>query len=401
MTSTAKASVRTLLPLAVVTGTSMLAMDLYLPAVPALQTSLATSVAAAQATVAVFLAGLAASQLMWGAALNRFGPRRCVQVSVALLVLTSIGCALAGDITTLLAMRLLQGLAAGAATVVVPSVVRATLDDEDAVRGMATIAMIESSVPAAGPVLGTALLAVADWRATFWVLAALSLAALPFAVRATPLRLPGLGSTQPASLTALLRDRRFMRLAASHALCVGALLTFVASAPQLLHHALGLGATAFATLQVVGVASFMLMASQSARISRRLGTAGAVRVGALAQVGLCLVLLLATAIDMVSPLVLALFWGGFCGTTAVREPPVFSDALDVAPAQMGRAAALLTLSLLLAGAVGTQAVAPFMDGRSATPLAAALLLMCVVSLLLVTPYPRKPDASVPRPQSRG
>lgn len=389
MTTTARASVRTLLPLAVVTGTSMLAMDLYLPAVPALQASLSTSVAAAQATVALFLAGLAASQLLWGAALNRFGPRRCVQVSVVLLVLTSIGCALAGGITTLLVLRLVQGLAAGAATVVVPSVVRATLDDEDAVRGMATIAMIESSVPAAGPLLGAALLIVADWRATFWVLAAVGLVALPFALRATPARLPGLGSAQSASLRALLRDQRFVRLAASHALCIGTLLTFVASAPQLLHHALGLDAAAFATLQVVGVASFMLMASQSARFSRRLGIGGAVRSAALAQVGLCLALLLVAVFDLLSFPVLAVFWSGFTGTTAVRGPPAFSDALDVAPAQMGRAAAVLTLALLLAGAAGTQAVAPFMDGRSAVPLAVMLLLMCTLSVLLVTPYPHK------------
>jgi predicted MFS family arabinose efflux permease len=252
-------------------------------------------------------------------------------------------------------------------------------------------------VPAAGPVLGTALLVVADWRATFWVLAVLSLAALPFAVRATPRHLPGLGAAHSASLAALLRDRRFVRLAASHALCIGALLTFVASAPQMLHHALGLDAAAFAALQLVGVASFMLMASQSARFSRRLGTAGAVRAGALAQVALCLVWLLATAFDMLSPVVLALFWSGFCGTTAVRGPPAFSDALDVTPAQLGRAAAVLTLALLLAGAVGTQAVAPFMDGRSAVPLASALLLMCALSLLLVTPYPHKP-AQLPAPR---
>jgi hypothetical protein len=180
-------------------------------------------------------------------------------------------------------------------------------------------------------------------------------------------------------------------------LCVGALLTFVASAPQLLHHALGLDAAAFAALQVVGVASFMLMASQSARVSRRLGVGGAVRSGALAQVGLCLALLLVAVFDMLTFPVLAVFWSGFTGTTAVREPPAFSDALDVAPAQMGRAAAVLTLALLLAGAVGTQAVAPFMDGRSAVPLASALLLMCALSLLLVTPYPHKP-AQLPAPR---
>lgn len=64
----------------------------------------------------------------------------------------------------------------------------------------------------------------------------------------------------------------------------GALLTFVASAPQLMRHALELGASAFALLQVLGVASFIVMASQSGRISQRLGPAGAIRVGAFAAV---------------------------------------------------------------------------------------------------------------------
>jgi MFS family permease len=58
-------SVRTVLPLALVSGTSMLAMDLFLPAVPSLQGALGIEVAQAQATVALFLAGLAGSQLLW------------------------------------------------------------------------------------------------------------------------------------------------------------------------------------------------------------------------------------------------------------------------------------------------------------------------------------------------
>ena len=51
------ASVRMVVPLALVTGTSMLAMDFYLPAVPALQKSFGVDVTLAQATVAVFLGG--------------------------------------------------------------------------------------------------------------------------------------------------------------------------------------------------------------------------------------------------------------------------------------------------------------------------------------------------------
>jgi len=58
-------SIRTVLPLAFVTGVSMAAMDLYLPAVPALQTGLGISVPLAQATIAVYLAGLAGAALVW------------------------------------------------------------------------------------------------------------------------------------------------------------------------------------------------------------------------------------------------------------------------------------------------------------------------------------------------
>lgn len=89
----AASSVRTILPLSIVTCTSMLAMDLYLPAVPTLEPSLGIDVTLAQGTIAVFLAGPAASQLLWAEVLTRLGPRLCVQSGLSLLVLSSVGCA--------------------------------------------------------------------------------------------------------------------------------------------------------------------------------------------------------------------------------------------------------------------------------------------------------------------
>lgn len=393
---TARASVRTLLPLALLTGTSMLAMDLFLPAVPTLQTSLHIGVSQAQATIAVFLAGLAASQLWWGTALNRFGPRRCAWFGVALLALASLGCALAPHIEALLAMRLAQGVAAGAATVVAPSVIRATLSDVDAVRALATIASIEAIVPAAGPVLGTALLTWTDWRAAFWLVCAAALVVWPFVVHVTPTRLPGLDHAMPARYRDILANVRFTRLALSHALALGALLTFVASAPQLLKHTLGLAAPAFAMLQVIGVAGFMAMASQSARISQRIGPMRAVRAGAVVQCLLCAALLPCAWLDALPFVAIAALWCAFCAAMAVRGPAAFSQALRLPPAQMGRASALMMLLLLLAGAAGTQAVAPFMDAPSAVPLAAAMLAMTLASLALVVCCGRVPPPHLDR-----
>ncbi len=388
MSSSSSASIRTILPLAFVTGVSMAAMDLYLPAVPALQVGMGISISLAQATVAVYLAGLAAAQLLWGEWLNRLGPRRCVQIGLALLTLTSLGCALAPNIETLLVFRLLQGLAAAAATVVAPTVVRATLADADVVRGIAAISMVEAIVPAAGPVLGALLLQVTDWRGTFWVLAALSLLVLPWVVKIAPRRLPGLDLDHDASYVAILRNRSYLRLALSHALCIGALLTFLASAPQLLQHSLGLGSDAFALLQVLGVGSFMLGASQSGRLAKRLGHARVVRLGASVQLVACTLALLVAWLGQLPYAAVAAYWMCFCGSLAIRGPATFVDALAVPPAQMGRATAMLVLALLAAGALGTQLVAPFLGGEgSAVPVFCGVLVQLLVSAALVWRYP--------------
>jgi MFS transporter, DHA1 family, multidrug resistance protein len=383
------ASIRTILPLAFVTGVSMAAMDLYLPAVPALQTGMGISVPLAQATVAVYLAGLAGAQLLWGELLNRLGPRLCIQIGLLLLVLTSLGCAVAPNIETLLALRLLQGVSAAAATVVAPTVVRATLADADVVRGIAAISMVEAIVPAAGPVLGALLLRLTDWRGTFWVLAALALLVLPWVVKIAPRKLPGLDMQHDAGYLGILSNRSYLRLAGSHALCIGALLTFLASAPQLLQHTLGLGTAAFALLQVLGVGSFMLGASQSGRLAKRLGHARVVRLGSVVQLLACsAALLLAWSGQPLPYAAVAAYWMCFCGALAIRGPATFVDALALPPAQMGRATALLVLALLAAGALGTQLVAPFLGhAQSAVPVFAGVLIQLLVSAALVWRYP--------------
>lgn len=386
------ASIRTTLPLAIVTCTSMLAMDLFLPAVPTLQRALGIGVEPAQATIAVFLVGLAASQLLWAEALARWGPRRTVQAGLSLLVLGSTGCALAPQIAPLLAMRLVQGVGAGAATVVAPTVVRATLSGTDAVRGLAAIAMIESIVPAVGPVVGAALLGYTSWRGTFWLLAATTLLVLPFVVRVTPAELPGLDRAVDADFRRILSNGRYVRLASSQALAMGALLTFVASAPQLVVNVFGRGASAFAALQVIGVAGFAGMASQAGRISHILGPARAIQVGAAVQLTSCAALAVTSTFARLPFAGIAAFWAIFCGALAVRGPASFSEALDLPPSQMGRASAIMVLAILLSGAVGTQAIAPFMDGRTPAPLALGMFGLCIVSAGLVMPYPRSANA---------
>ncbi|MCC2674549.1 MAG: proP [Ramlibacter sp.] len=378
------AAIRTVLPLATITCTAMLAMDLYLPAVPDMQSGLGLSIPQGQATVAIFLAGLAASQLFWGEALHRWGARRCTAAGLVLLVGGSVGCALANDYAWLMAMRLLQGIGGGASTVVVPAVIKSTLSERDSHRGIAAVSMIEAIVPAAGPVLGTLLLLVADWRWTFGLVALLAFAAAPFALRASPAAPPA-HVASGAGYGALLRDGRFVRLALAHSLSFAALFVFVASGPQVLNPSWGMHA--FAVAQVVGVAAFIVAASQSGRIGDRLGRARTVQFGAWAHLASCAAFTLLLAGGLAPYGVVLVFWALFCGTLGVRGPAAFSDALHVPLAQVGRASALLVLMLLVCSAAATQITAFFLEAHGLRAVAAGMVLLAAASLALVLRYP--------------
>jgi predicted MFS family arabinose efflux permease len=210
---------------------------------------------------------------------------------------------------------------------------------------------------------------------------------LPIVTRITPYELPGLDRSTPAGYGRVLANRRFLRIILSHALMMGALLMFVASAPQLLRNVYGLGASAFATLQVIGVAGFIITASRSSRIAARIGNARAVKLGAVAHVLICAALALLSLAGYASYPALLVFWCCFCCFLAVRGPPAISDALHLPAAQMGRATAVMILALLIAAAAGTQLIAPLLDSPSVFPIAVGMLSLTLGSIAMVTPYP--------------
>ncbi|WP_426164937.1 MFS transporter [Pseudoduganella sp. R-34] len=379
---------RLALPLASLTALGLLASDLYLPAIPVMAAELGASIPSAQATMALFMAALALSQLAWGWAADHFGDRRTIMAGTVLLGGGSLVCAMAPGIDWMLAGRLLQGLGAGAATVAVPALIRRRFNEADAVKALAMVAMAESTIPAVGPVAGAAIVLYADWRTTFWLIAAMSLLLLPLVARIVG-RAPA--SAHPAATPAqrgyapLLRNRRYLRYAFSYALMFGALLMYVASAPVLVTHALGLGIEAFAILQICGVLAFMLGASAAVRLVKRLGQQWLVRSGTLLQflagaglMGMALAGLAGTR-GLVALAVLAAL---FCGGLGLRGPATMGGALHAAGDDAGKGAGLLMFLAFACVAGATQLVAPFLH-YGLLPLGALLFAMVSASALLL------------------
>jgi MFS transporter, DHA1 family, multidrug resistance protein len=381
------------LPLASLTAVGMLATDFYLPAVPMLSAQLGGSTTAAQATLAVFMAALAASQLLWGWASDRFGEGRVILLGTALLGGASVLCAIAPNIAVLLLGRAIQGLGAGAATVVVPALLRKRSSEADAVKAIALVGMAESVIPALGPVAGALVLTHGSWRWTFLILALLTLALAPMISRIVQsdaesgnadtdrnMRAGAALSLSAAVLSyrPVLGNARFVRLALSYALMFGALLMFVASAPQLVTAWLGIPVAGFAVLQIFGVAAFMLGAAGGGKLVRRLGADVLIKLGIWTQAGACLIFLALAATELRSLSALIGAWAVFCVGLGIRAPSTMARALSLAGEAAGRASGLLMFLAFAISALATMLVAPLLGG-GLMPVAIGLILMVAAS----------------------
>src|SRR5215831_5797701 len=96
--------------LGALTALGPLSIDMYLPSFQAIARDLAASPARVQLTLAVYFIALGIGQAFYGPISDRFGRRRPLCVGLSVYVLASAGCALAGSIETLIAVRFVQAL---------------------------------------------------------------------------------------------------------------------------------------------------------------------------------------------------------------------------------------------------------------------------------------------------
>jgi DHA1 family bicyclomycin/chloramphenicol resistance-like MFS transporter len=250
----------TTLALIAVTGTSALATDTYIAALPAMRDSLQTSDTAVQLTLTACIGGLAVGQLLIGPVSDARGRRRIIVVATIAFVVMSVVCALATSIA--------QGFAAGAATAVGRAVVTDTFEGRRAAAKFGTLTAVSLIGPVAGPAIGGLLLPLGGWRAIFWFLAAVGVLMTVAAVTGIPETLPpdrrrpgGVGELLSRSVE-LVRDRRFITPVAVQALVTCGFFIYIGGSSIVLQTDLHLTAAAytlvFATNATTMIASSLL-----------------------------------------------------------------------------------------------------------------------------------------------
>lgn len=252
------------------------AVDTYLPSFPAIADEMGTTEVLMQQTLTAYLIPFGVMMLFHGAISDAVGRRPVILAGVGGFVIASIGCALATNMTMLLACRALQGLVAGASTSLSRAVVRDAYQGHEAQRQMSRVMMIFSLAPAVAPIIGGWLQTSLGWRANFWFLALFGLVLLVACLRYLPETHPAHARQRfaPAPLLAAYRhvalNPRFILLAGTSSLAFAGFFLYVLSAPAFIYRHLGLTAHDFAWLFMAGVIGMMLGAYLSGRLAGRL-----------------------------------------------------------------------------------------------------------------------------------
>ncbi|WP_143447540.1 Bcr/CflA family efflux MFS transporter [Kineosporia sp. R_H_3] len=364
-------------------GLAPLCTDLYLPVLPQLAKDLAAPTSQAQLTITAVLLGLATGQVVAGPLSDRFGRRPLLLGGLLAFVVANLVSAVVDDVTVLVVVRLLAGLAASATVVTTRAVIADAFPAAEAARGYAALAAVMGIAPIAAPLAGGLLTYVTGWRGMFVVLAAIG--ALLAAV--AHVRIPetlAVGDRRPArprdvaaGLVDCLRSRRFVAYMAAIGFSGGLLFTYIASSSFVLQDLHGLSARQYSLDFAANATGILALVFVSRHLVTRTGPGPLLRAGQAVAAAGALVLL---ASELLGGSLIGVLVGFFLAVSSVGLIHSNATALGMAAAPGGAGAASGMLGIM-GFAVGSL-VAP-LGGLGGSGLAMAVV-MAACALLAPT-----------------
>lgn len=361
---TPQGSLRIITILALVGATGPFSIDMYLPAMPQMADALAASPAAMQMTITGYLIGVAIGPLIFAPLSDAHGRKPTQTGLLAFYGAASAGCALASSAEALIALRVAQAVAGGAAGVVARAML-ADLYRGDALSRATSIMMtIFTAAPVVAPLFGAWLLEVADWRWIFWTLVAIAFLSI-LALQTVPETLPPEERSpyRPRAVfggyLAMMRSAVARRYLASTFAFAFMFFAMLAASPFIFIEHFGVSpgrfALIFASISLASLAANFI----NARLVFRLGYEGMLRAATWALGGL------AVAMAVVAATGAGGVWGVFAvmvwlmGVFHVSIANTMAGMMSAMGRRAGAASAALTFWRFVGGALGSFTVGAF------------------------------------------
>ncbi len=264
-----------------VTATTPLAVDMYLPAFPAIADSLGAAKSDVQLTLTSFFIGLAIGQLIYGAVADRIGRKKPLIGGLILASVASLLCATANTVDQLIALRFLQALGVCAGAVVARAMVRDMFTPKEGARFYSLLMAIMGVAPILAPLGGSLVVALGSWEWIFGIISAfgfITVAAVALLLPETHEGNPGVRFSRVFHIYgSILMNRTFVKYALAGGIANAGLFAYIAGASFVLqvHYdmspglfAIAFGANAFGLIGLTQVNRYLLKRHSFAAILR-------------------------------------------------------------------------------------------------------------------------------------
>jgi DHA1 family bicyclomycin/chloramphenicol resistance-like MFS transporter len=234
--------------MATLTALAALTIDMVLPALPAIGSSLGVQRSNDnQLIVSLLFLGFGVGQLFYGPLSDAIGRKPAAFIGLALF---SVGCVIAltsRSFPQMLAARFLQGIGVAGPRTITLALVRDRFEGREMARVMSLITVVFILVPIVAPAIGQMVLSLSGWRAIFAVYLALGLVVtIWFAVRQEETlppgrRIPLAFGRMAAAAREVVSHRQAIGYTVAGGLVFGALIGYLTSAQQILQQQYSLG----------------------------------------------------------------------------------------------------------------------------------------------------------------
>ncbi len=358
---------------------------LFIPAMPAIQTSFGVDTATAQLSLSLALAAMTPATLICGPISDAVGRRPTLLIATLLLVAGSLIAATAPSIAMLIVGRVIQACGAAAGPVLASSIIFDIHGDEHAGPALARIIVGMIVATMVAPMVGGVLTDRVGWRSTFvmpLILAMILLAAAWWILPETH-PAPDAEALRPTRLLraygGLLRHPLYLGYALMVAFSMAIVYAFMAAAPHIMVRLMGRSASEFG-LRLIGVAvGFLLGNLMAARWTTTIGRTRMILIGGTCSLAACIGLLIALAGGALTPWTIfapAIIAAIACGLSL---PNAEAAALGVVPAVSGAASSLTNGLVLLISAIVSQAVG-WTLGNTPYPLGVSMSIVAFLAL---------------------